>query len=225
MSDQSLANEATVASTQATQETKESKTYTKEEFDNHVAGLKSSLAKKYEKQYSELGDLNELKKLKADSEKQKTEEAIKRGEFQKTLEELAQKKDAEILKRDEIIKEYKVNTPLLDAAAKYKAIAPKQVQQLLFARVKLNEDGDVEVLGADGKVQYDDKGKKTTPEMLVRQFLDENPHFVGASPATTATKSQVGTGLTPDNFDLKRLDMTNPDHRKQYKQAQKQGLV
>jgi len=58
MSDQSLANEATVASTQATQETKESKTYTKEEFDNHVAGLKSSLAKKYEKQYSELGDLN-----------------------------------------------------------------------------------------------------------------------------------------------------------------------
>jgi hypothetical protein len=227
MSDQSPAQEATVASTEPTQEIeKTSKTYSQEEFDNHMAGLKSSLAKKYERQFSELGDINELKKLKADSEKKKTEEALKRGEFEKTLQELAQKKDAEIQKRDAVIKEYKVNTPLLDAAAKYKAVAPTQVQQLLASRVRLNADGDVEVLGADGTVQYDDKGKPLTPDMLVRTFLDENPHFVGATPTTTSTKSMVGNeGLKPETFDLKKLDLTRPDHRKQYQQAQRQGLV
>jgi hypothetical protein len=227
MSDQSLENEATVASTEPTQETeKTSKTYSQEEFDNHMAGLKSSLAKKYERQFADLGDINELKKLKADAEKKKTEEALKRGEFEKTLQELAQKKDAEILKRDAVIKEYKVNTPLLDAAAKYKAIAPTQVQQLLASRVRLNNEGDVEVLGADGTVLYDDKGKPYTPEMLVRTFLDENPHFMGAAPATTSTKSMVGNeGLKPETFDLRKLDLSKPDHRKQYQQALKQGLV
>ena len=227
MSEQSPAQEATVASIEPTQEIeKTSKTYSQEEFDNHMAGLKASLAKKYERQFAELGDINELKKLKADADKKKTEEALKRGEFEKTLQELAQKKDAEIQKRDAVIKEYKVNTPLLDAAAKYKAVAPAQVQQLLASRVRLNADGDVEVLGADGTVQYDDKGKPLTPDMLVRTFLDENPHFVGATPTTTSTKSMVGNeGLKPETFDLRKLDLTRTDHRKQYQQARKQGLV
>lgn len=224
MSEQSPAQEATEAPT-TTPETKTAKTYSQEEFDNHMAGMKASIQKKYERQLSELGDLEELKKLKADSEKKKTEEALKRGEFEKTLQELAEKKDAEIQKRDAVIKEYKVNTPLLDAAVKHKAVAPQQVQQLLASRVRLNEDGDVEVLSADGKVSYQNDGKKTTVEQLVSNFIDENPHFGQALPSTTATKSQVGTGLKPEQFDLKKLDMTNPDHRKQYRQAQKQGLL
>ena len=61
MSDQSPAtNEATVASTESTQETTQAKSYTQEEFDNHMAGLKASISKKYERQLGELGDINEL---------------------------------------------------------------------------------------------------------------------------------------------------------------------
>ena len=33
------------------------KTYTQEEFDRHMAGLKSAIAKKYEKQFADLGDI------------------------------------------------------------------------------------------------------------------------------------------------------------------------
>ncbi len=115
------------------------KTYTQEEFDRHMAGLKSSIAKKYEKQlnvYSELGDIDTLKSLKAEAEKRQTEQQIKRGEFEKTLQELAAKKDAEIQRRDSVIKEYKVNTPLLSAAANMRAVAPEQVKALLSNNVR-----------------------------------------------------------------------------------------
>jgi len=95
MSDQSTETiEATEAASQTnTQETVEqTKTYTQEEFDNHMAGLKKSMQRKYERMYEDLGDPEELRKLKAEAEKKAQAEAIKRGEFEKTLQELAQKK-------------------------------------------------------------------------------------------------------------------------------------
>lgn len=200
------------------------KTYTQEEFDRHMAGLKSSIAKKYEKQlnvYSELGDIDTLKSLKAEAEKRQTEQQIKRGEFEKTLQELAAKKDAEIQRRDSVIKEYKVNTPLLSAAANMRAVAPEQVKALLSNNVRLNADGEVEVVDSKGSVRYNDKGEPLSVEHLVREFLDSNPHFVQPSPATTNTKSSY----TADNekIDISKLDMRNPEHRKIYAAATKKG--
>jgi len=213
---QTLANEVTETST-TTQETVEQKTYTQEEFDRHMAGLKNSLAKKYEKQYADLGDPEDLRKLKAEAEERQRKEQIKRGEFEKTLQELAQKKDAEIQQRDTVIKEYKVNAPLLDAAARYKAVAPEQVKALLANRVRLGEGGDVEVLGDDGTVRYDDSGNPLSVDNLVREFLDSNPHFVSPTPSTTNTQSNVTAGKSRQ-IDVKDLDLTNPEHRAIYKQ-------
>jgi hypothetical protein len=133
---------------------------------------------------------------------------------------LAAKKDAEILKRDSIIKEYKVNTPLISAAATYKAVAPEQVKALLSNQVRLNEDGDVEVVDSKGVQRYNDKGAPLGVEDLVREFLDSNPHFKSASPATTNTKSNFSnTGL--GKVDIKSLDMKNPEHRKVYAEYRK----
>lgn len=225
MDEQSLENaETETANENNTQETS-SKTYTQEEFDRHMAGMKNSLAKKYERQYAELGDLEELRALKAEAEQRKTQEQIKRGEFEKTLQEMAAKKDAEISKRDGIIKEYRVNTPLLDAAARYKAVAPEQVKSLLANRVRLNETGDVEVLGDDGAVRYDDSGKPVGVDTLVREFLDSNPHFVQPSPATTNTKSNTDAPRGNSGVNLDELDLTKPEHRKIYKEARAKGLL
>jgi len=47
-----------------------------------MAGLKSSITKKFEKQFAELGDIEELKQLKTDHEKRRQEEQLKRGEFE-----------------------------------------------------------------------------------------------------------------------------------------------
>lgn len=218
---------ATDATTPTTVENQEQadKTYTQAEFDRHMAGLKKSLASKYERQYAELGDPEELRQLKAEAEQRRTEEQLKRGEFEKTLQEKMAAKDEEIRKRDQVITEYKVNSPLLDAAARYRAVAPEQVRELLKHSVRLGDSGEVEVLAQDGSVRYDDSGKPVQVDALVKEFLDSNPHFVQPGAATTNTRSQVAPTSAKSDFDLGSLDLTKPEHRKLYKEARDKGLV
>ena len=195
------------------------KTYTQEEFDNHIAGLKSSLTKKLLKPYEDLGDVNELRELKAQAQKKAQEEQMKKGEFEKILQDMAAKKDAEISKRDSVIREYKIETPLVNAAAKYRAVAPEQVRTLLKNNINLNADGEVEVLDNNGQVRYNDKGVALTVDDLVSEFLATNPHFVQANPATSATKSSITNSQAP--LDITKLDMKNPEHRKVYAEYRK----
>lgn len=212
--------EVTDTAADAGSQAQATKTYTQEEFDRHMAGLKSSLQKKYEKTLADLGDLEELRQLKTQAETKRLEDAKKRGEFEKILQEKAQAWQAELSKRDEVIKEYKVNTPLLSAAAKYRAVAPEQVKQLLNNRVRMNDQGDVEVVSDDGTVRYHNDGQPFVVEDLVREFLDSNPHFVQASAATTNTRSNISQGQ-PAKLDITKLDMKNPEHRKVYAEYRK----
>jgi hypothetical protein len=222
MSEQSLElnTQATDAAVDTENQAQATKTYTQEEFDKHMAGLKSSLSKKFEKQFAELGDLEELKSLKAQAEQKRTEDAMKKGEFEKILQEKLSIKDSEIQRRDQIIKEYKVNTPLLSAAAKYRAVNAEQVKALLATNVRLNSDGEVEVVDHSGTVRYSDNGSAMGVDDLVREFLDSNPHFVAPTPATTNSKSNVNS-VANARIDLSKLDMKNPEHRKLYAEAQK----
>lgn len=219
-------NQATDATEPKTenQAAAETKYYTQEEFDRHMAGLRKSIESKFEKQFAELGDLNELKQLKVNAEKAKTEDALKRGEFEKVLQDLAAKKDAEIQKRDSVIKEYKVNTPLIEAASRYKAVAPEQVRALLSNQVRLNDTGDVEVVDNTGSVRYTDSGTPLGVDDLVKEFLDRNPHFVSPAPATTNTKNATGNTVK-GAFDVTQLDMKNPAHRERFRQAKAEGLI
>lgn len=212
-----VVNENSQATEQAS-----TRTYTQEEFDNHLAGMKASLTKKLLKPYEDLGDVNELRALREQANKKAQEEQLKKGEFEKILQDLAAKKDAEISKRDSVIREYKVETPLLSAAAKYRAVAPEQVRQLLKNNINLNADGEVEVLGDDGQVRYNDKGVALSVDDFVREWLDSNPHFVQAAPATTATKSSITNSQAP--VDVSKLDMNNPEHRKIYAEWRKTNL-
>ena len=228
MADHNIGNmDATDASlnSQAEDQQTPAKTYTQEEFDNHMARMKASITKKYEKTFNELGDIEELKGLKQQAEQRKQEESVKRGEFEKVLQDLASKKDAEIQKRDQIIREYTVDVPLVTAAAQYKAVNADQVKALLKPNVRLNQDGEVEIVDKEGKVRYSDSGQPFKVEDLVKEFLDTNPHFKTASPATTNTKSNIGQTAT-GKLDITKLDMKNPEHRELYKQYRKEhGLA
>ena len=222
MSDNTLATgEATDATDlQTDNQAGGEKTYTQKELDAMMARMRT----KYEKQFSELGDLNELKQLKTNAEKQQQEEAVKRGEFDKVLQDFAAKKDAEIQKRDQIIKEYRVNTPLLNAASKYRSVNPEQVKSLLATNVRLGVEGEVEVVDSKGVVRYSDAGTPLGVDDLVKEFLDSNPHFVMPGSSTTNTKSNAGNTVKVE-FDLASLDMRNPAHRQRYKEAKANGLV
>jgi hypothetical protein len=221
MSDNTLVNDmGTDPAGETANQAQASKSYSQEEVDNMMARMKGSLEKKLLKPYADLGDPEELRALRTEAEKRAQEQQIKRGEFEKTLQELAAKKDSEIQKRDSVIKEYKINTPLLSAAAQFQAVNAEQVKALLANQVRLNQDGEVEVVDNNGAVRYADNGAPVGVSDLVREFLDSNPHFKMASPSTTNTKSNV-SNVSPGKIDISKLDMKNPEHRKLYAEAQR----
>jgi hypothetical protein len=110
--------------------------------------------------------------------------------------------------------------PLLSAAAKFNAVNAEQVKALLGNQVRLNNDGEVEVVDEKGSVRYNDTGQAIGVDDLVRGFLDLNPHFRTANPSTTNTKSNVSSGSS-EKLDVSKLNMSNPEHRKIYAQHRK----
>lgn len=202
------------------------KTYTQDEVDAMMARTRSSTEHKVAKKYSvydELGDPEYLKDLKAEAEKLKQKKQIEKGEFEKTLKELADKKDSEITRLASEIKEYKVNTPLLNAAAKYKSVNPEQVRDLLIRSVRVNDSGVPEVVGQDGSVKYNESGDPYAVDDLVREFLDSNPHFVSPNPSTTNTKSNHTNKV--GEVDITKLDMKNPQDRAIYAKYRKENGI
>ena len=217
MTDKTLATEDTDSTNK---ENQANKVYTQEEVNDMMARLKGSLTKKLTKQWEDLGDPDELRQIKNDYENKKLEEQKRRGEFDRILQELAEKKDAVIKSKDEIIKNYTIDTPLVNAAAQYKAVNAEQVKQLLKPRLRLSEAGEVEVLDEKGSVKYNDSGKPYQVEDLVRDFLTQNPHFVGATPSTTNSRNNINSA--PQKIDISKLDFRNPEHRKLYKESRTQ---
>ena len=221
------ANEATDAS--ATNQSQDStqlnqRVYTQQEFDDAMAKMKAAVAKKVTKPYEELGDIEELRQLRQEAERRRQEEQVKKGEFEKILQEMASKKDAEIQKRDRVIQEYKVDVPLVNAAAQLRSVNPEQVRSLLKSNVRLNADGEVEVIDSNGQVRYSDSGTPLGVQDLVREFLDANPHFVQPTPSTTNSKSSIAAAQ-PGKVDITKLDMKNPEHRKLYAEYRKQAGI
>jgi hypothetical protein len=113
-----------------------------------------------------------------------------------------------------------VNVPILSAAAKYNAANADQVKTLLANNVRLNDNGDVEVVDSKGSVRYNDKGEGLGVEDLVREFIDSNPHFKLSNPTTTNSKSNITSkGNAP--VDVTKLDMNKPEHRALYREHRK----
>lgn len=224
MTDNSLANtEVTDTTEQTNNQAETTKTYTQREVDDLLARTKGSITKKIASKYEDLGDADELRAIVEQHRKQQQDQQLKKGEFEKVLQELASKKDAEIQKRDRVIEEFKLNSPILDAAARFRAVAPEQVKSLVRNNVRLNEQGEPEVVDEQGKVRYADNGKPLSVDAYVNEFLTKNPHFISASPSTTATKSSLSNRT--QTVDITKLDMSNAEHRAIYKEYRKtQGI-
>jgi hypothetical protein len=86
----------------------------------------------------------------------------------------------------------KIDGALLTAASKHNAVDSQQVSQLLRNRVKLSDDGSVEVLDDNGAVRYNDKADPLSVDELVGDFLTANPHFVRASQGGAGTQGMAG---------------------------------
>lgn len=214
-------NEPTEGSGEGTPQVQaQGKTFTEQEFNDAMAKLKASVAKKVLKPYEDLGDPDTLRQLKQEAEAKALEVQKSKGEFDTILKDMASRKDAEIQKRDAIIAEFKVDVPLTNAAAKYRSVNPEQVKALLKSNVRVSNDGEVEVVDNKGVVRYKDNGEHYGVDDLVREFLDLNPHFVQPTPATTNSRNSIG-GLGNGELDVSKLNLNDPEQRKVYAEWRK----
>jgi hypothetical protein len=206
----------------ATEGQAQERVYTQAEFDSAMAKMRTAVERRAVKPYQDLGSPEELRALKATFENQtQPQAAAKPNDFDQVLKEIVSKKDAEIARRDQMIAQYRVDAPLTDAAARYRSVNPEQVKALLREKVRVNTEGEVEVLDEHGRVRYSDNGDLLNVDQLVKTFLDTNPHFVQATPATTNSRTSMGLQAATQ-IDVSQLDMKNPAHRKLYADHKKQ---
>lgn len=203
-------------------ENQEAKTFSQDELDRVVKERLDRERKKISKQYEGI-DVSKYREMMDAEEQQRLEQQKARGEFEKVLSETVQKKDTAIQQLQNELHSIKVDGALLNAASSGRAVNPQQVVALLKGKTRLNEVGDVEVLDDTGSVRYTDAGTAMTTNELVAEFLESNPHFISAGPTGSGAQSNIanGSGSTPGAVDVNSLNMSNPEHRKIYKEHMK----
>jgi len=192
MSDEVMGNEGVEQTADAVEATEQStKAFSQEELDAIVEQRLMRERKKYEKKLEGV-DLDEARRLLDEKQQAEIERQKEKGEFEKVLQQLAEKKDSEISQYKTKLQEIQVDGALINAASQNNAVSPDQVVALLKSKTRLGEDGSVEILDNDGSVRYNDSGTPMQVNDLVSEFLTANPHFVKASPSGTGSKGAAG---------------------------------
>ena len=195
------------------------KTFTQEEVNELIGKRVAQVNKKFENV-----DLNEYNALKSLKEQVEEEKLIKKEDFNGVLKKQKEKSEGEILKLRSELEKIKIDGALIDAASKAKSVAPDHVAQLLRSNIQLSDDGNVIVIDSDGKQRYTDNADPMNVNQLVEEFLSSNQYFKSAGPSGAGSTGNTNNA-DQKNFDLAQLDMNNPEHRKLYAEAKKQGKV
>lgn len=203
-------------SKQQTPETEVSKTYTADEFNNAMASVRKKTETNVLKKFEDV-DVTRYRELVQKEEEMKLEEQKKRGEFEKVLKETAEKKDQDIQQLRSQLNSVKVDGALLNSASKHKAINPEQVVRLVKENVRLNDAGDVEVIGDNGAPRYTESGELMQPDQYIQEFLTQNTHFVQAGPSGSGATSNTNSKSVQE-VDPTTLDLNDPEQRKIYKE-------
>ena len=188
MSDEIMENTAEESVEVATET---EKTFTQSDVERLIEQRLMRERKKYEKKLEGV-DIDEAKRLLEEKQAAEIERQKEKGEFEQVLKQLAEKKDQQINALNAKLHETLVDGALLQAASKNNAVSPDQVVALLKNKVKLADDGSVEVLDDSGSVRYTDDGTPMQVNTLVSDFLTANPHFVRASSGGTGSQGAAG---------------------------------
>ena len=192
-------------------------TFSQEAVNKIVAERVAKEKAKYDKKYGSI-DVDHYNRLVEAEEKARQTDLEKRGEFEKLLKEQADKFSTKINQYQSELTSIKIDGALLSEASNLKAVNPTQVTQLLKGQLKLNEAGTVDVVDTNsGQVRYNDKGEPIQVKDLVQEFLQANPHFVSAGPSGSGVGQGTGKQQTVIDNDISKLNMSNPEHREQYR--------
>ena len=205
---------------QDTADNQPAKVYTQAELDAVAAEVRRKSEAKFSKEYEGI-DVEKYQTFLAQEEQEKIIQSKEKSEFEKLLKENAEKFQGKINNLTSELTKIKVDGALINAASTNRAINPEQVATLVRNNVKMTESGEVEVIDPKtGQTRYTDNGDPLNINGLVSEFLQSNPHFVSAGQPGGGSKSNTGTtGVS--KVDVNKLDMTNPEHRKQYAEWRK----
>ena len=203
------------------EEAKVDPSFTAEQVEDKI---KERLARERRKIYKELGteDLKIAKSALQEKQEKELEIRKQRGEFDEIIKQQADKSNAEITTLKTQLEQIKVNDSLLSSASKHKANVPDQVVSLLKNKVKLNDEGKVEILAESNQPRYNSKGELLTVDEFVQEFLTQNPHFQSATPSGSGSQGNVDRVNANQPFKIADLDMSNPEDRKAYAEYRKQ---
>jgi hypothetical protein len=205
---------------QAQADNQPAKTYTQAELDAIAAEVRRKTETKLSKKFEGI-DVEKYQSLMAKEESEKIAKAQEKSEFEKLLKDNAEKFNSKISSLTSELTKIKVDGALINAASTKRAVNPDQVARLVRDNVKMSETGEVEVIDPKtGQTRYTDNGDPLTIDGLVGEFLTTNPHFVSAGQPGGGSKSNTNAeGVS--KVDVNKLDMTNPEHRKQYAEYRK----
>jgi len=187
------------------------RSFTQDEVDAIVKARLNKQSKKYEDV-----NLTEYRTLKEEKENIKLEEQKARGEFESILNEQKNKFEQRFNSLSQQLHKEKVDGAILKAAGARNAVNPEQVAQLLQSRVRLSDDGEVQVLNDRNEVMYDtDNATPVSIDNLVNNFLDSSPHFLRAGPSGSGSTGNVGESVDTET-DISSLDLSDPAQRAIY---------
>ena len=196
---------------ETTNQAEETKTFTQEDVDRIVQNRLKQVERKFEGI-----DVDEYKTLKQQQEEAQRQQLMKREKFEELLQQQKQEADSRIGQLQSELQRIQVDGALLNAAANARAVNPEHVASLLKGNVRLGENGQPEVLDADGNVRYNtETAAPVTIDEAVSEFLNTNSYFRAAAPAGSGSTGNP-THSASREVSLKDLDMTNPEHRKVY---------
>ena len=222
-SQQQVEHETTGVSESQVSEQPTENLLSQEEVNRIVAERVERERKKFERKYADI-DVDRYQQLTEAEEARRVEEQKKRGEFEEILKSTVGKKDSVIENLQKELHNIKVDGAMLNIASKHKAINPEQVVSLVKNQVRMSETGEVEVVDPQtGTIRYNDSGDPLSMDELVEDFLQNNPHFVTATPRGSGTTSNTRDSSVK-KLDVTQLDMKNPEHKRMYAEYRKNTL-
>jgi len=185
--------------------------------------VKDRLYRQEQKLLNDLGvsNLDEAKSILEERKKLEEEKQLERGKFDEVMKKKTVEYNEKIAKLERELKDERVDKQLINSASKHKAISPEQIKDLMKAKVQLNKEGKVEVLDNSGTPRYNKDGDLLTVDEAVQEFLTQNAHFQSATPSGSGSVANVGKSPTQKTLNIADLDMSNPDHRREYAEYRK----
>jgi len=189
-----------------------SKAFSQEDVDRIVQNRLKQVEKKYEG--IDVGEYQQLKSQQVEAEKKSM---IKKEQFEELLQKQKSEYDTKLSTLQSELVKTRVDGSILNAAAEAKAVNPTHIVDLMKNNVRLGDNGQVEVLDSDGQVRYNtETAAPMTIDEAVGEFIVQNPYFRSAQPAGSG--STGNTHSASREVKLSDLNMSDPEHRKIYKE-------